>query len=287
MKRRGFVTMLGGAIAGWPPAVFAQQQNRMRLVGAISGIADESTIQTRYAVFLQELQKLGWTDGRNVRVVYHYGGGDLEDTRRQVAELVALAPDVILASGGPATERLLQATRSIPIVFVIVPDPVGSGLVARLSRPGGNATGFIQFEYSLAGKWLELLKQIARPREIEAAFETVVSERIGALVVSGENFFLTQHSLMIQLAARHVVPTIYAAREFVLAGGLMSYGTPQPDGVRQVGGYTGRILQGEKAADLPVQQITKIELAINLKTAKALGLTIPPALLARADEVIE
>jgi putative ABC transport system substrate-binding protein len=161
MRRREFITLVGGTIVGWSSAVFAQQQNRMRLVGALTGIADEHTIQARYAVFLQELQKFGWTDGRNVRVVYRYGGGDLENTRRQAAELVALAPDVILASGGPSTERLLQATRSIPIVFVIVPDPVGSGLVARLSRPGGNATGFVQFEYSLAGKWLELLKQIA------------------------------------------------------------------------------------------------------------------------------
>lgn len=161
MRRRKFTLLLGSALAAWPVTAFAQQQDRMKLVAMLSGIADEPRMQARYAAFLQELQSLGWTDGQNVRVVYRYGGGDLENTRRQAVELVALAPDVILSTGGPSTERLLQVTHTVPIVFVIVPDPVGSGLVARLSRPGGNATGFVQFEYSLAGKWLELLKQIA------------------------------------------------------------------------------------------------------------------------------
>ena len=161
MRRREFISLLGGAMAAWPLVARAQQPDRMRLIGALTGIADEPNFQARYNAFIQGLKELGWTDGRNIRLEYRYGGGDLENTRRQAVELVALAPDVILVVGGLATERLLQVTRTVPIVFVIVPDPVGSGLVARLSRPGGNATGFMQFEYSLSGKWLELLKQMA------------------------------------------------------------------------------------------------------------------------------
>ena len=161
MRRREFITLLGGAVAAWPLAAHSQQPDRMRLIGALTGIADEPSFQARYNAFIQGLKELGWTDGRNIRVEYRYGGGDLENTRRQAVELVALAPDVILVVGGLATERLLKVTRTVPIVFVIVPDPVGSGFVARLSRPGGNATGFVQFEYSLSGKWLELLREIA------------------------------------------------------------------------------------------------------------------------------
>jgi putative ABC transport system substrate-binding protein len=161
MKRRKFITLVGGAVAAWPLAAQSQQPDRMRFIGVLAGIANEPSLQARHHAFLQGLKELGWIDGRNIRVEYRYGGGDLENTRRQAVELVALAPDVILASGGQATERLLQVTRTVPIVFVNVPDPVGSGFVARLSRPGGNATGFVQFEYSLSGKWLELLKQIA------------------------------------------------------------------------------------------------------------------------------
>jgi putative tryptophan/tyrosine transport system substrate-binding protein len=328
MRRREFISLLGGAIAGWPPAAFAQEQNRMRLVGAITGIADEFSIQTRYAVFLQELQNLGWTDGRNVRVIYRYGGGDLEDTRRQVAELVALAPDVILASGGPATERLLQATRSIPIVFVIVPDPVGSGLVARLSRPGGNATGFLQFEYSLAGKWPQLLKQIAPGvtrvavlrdagitagigqfaviqsvapsvgvevspinigtiAEIESALADFAREANGGLIVTASAFAFGHREEIIALAARYKLPAVYSAPDFAASGGLISYGADFSEQYRRAAGYIDRILKGEKPGDLPVQAPTKHELTINLKTAKALGLTMPPSLLASADKLIE
>ena len=161
MKRRKFISLFGGAVAAWPLAAHSQQPDRMRFIGVLAGITDEPAMRARYDAFFQGLKELGWTDGRNIRLEYRYGGGDLENTRRQAVELVALAPDVILVVGGLATERLLQVTRTVPIVFVIVPDPVGSGLVARLSRPGGNATGFMQFEYSLSGKWLELLKQIA------------------------------------------------------------------------------------------------------------------------------
>ena len=161
MRRREFITLLGGAVAAWSLAARSQQPDRMRLIGALTGIADEPGFRARYTAFIQGLKELGWTDGRNIRVEYRYGGGDLENTRRQAVELVALAPDVILVSGAAATERLLKVTRTVPIVFVVVPDPVGSGFVASLSRPGGNATGFVQFEYSLSGKWLELLKQIA------------------------------------------------------------------------------------------------------------------------------
>src|SRR3974390_792063 len=161
MRRRKFITLLGGAVAAWPLAAHSQQPDQMRFIGVLVGIADEPTMHARYDAFLQGLKELGWTDGHNIRLEYRYGGGDLENTRRQAVELVALAPDVILVVGGLATERLLKVTRTVPIVFVIVPDPVGSGLVARLSRPGGNATGFLQFEYSLSGKWLELLKQMA------------------------------------------------------------------------------------------------------------------------------
>src|SRR6516165_4546215 len=161
MKRREFISLVGGVAVTWPLAAHSQQPERMRLIGALNGVADEPIMHARYDAFLQGLKELGWTDGRNIRVEYRFGRGDLENTRRQAVELVALAPDVILVAGAAATERLLQVTRTVPIVFVIVPDPVGSGLVARLSRPGGNATGFVQFEYSLSGKWLELLKQIA------------------------------------------------------------------------------------------------------------------------------
>jgi len=300
----------------------------MRLIGALTGIADEPSFQARYNAFIQGLKELGWTDGRNIRLEYRYGGGDLENTRRQAVELVALAPDVILVVGGLATERLLRVTRTVPIVFVIVPDPVGSGLVARLSRPGGNATGFMQFEYSLSGKWLELLKQIAPgvtrvavlrdpaitagigqfaiiqsvapslgvevspinisdATEIERGISDFAREANGGLVVSASAVAITHRELIVTLAARYKLPAVYSTRDYTVSGGLISYGTNFLDQYRRAAGYVDRILKGEKPADMPVQAPTKYELVINLKTAKALDLTVPPSLLARADEVIE
>jgi putative tryptophan/tyrosine transport system substrate-binding protein len=248
--------------------------------------------------------------------------------RRQAAELVALAPDVILTTGGQATERMLQATRSIPIVFVIVPDPIGAGLVARLSRPGGNATGFMQFEYSLSGKWLELLKQVApgvtraavlrdpaitagigqfaviqsvapsvgvevspidtsNTAEIEHAVSDFAREPNGGLIVTAAASGITQRELIVSLAARYKLPAVYFSRDFVVDGGLISYGVDYVDQYRRAASYVDRILKGEKPANMPVQAPTKYDLVINLKTAAALGITVPPSLLARADEVIE
>jgi putative ABC transport system substrate-binding protein len=300
----------------------------MRLIGALVGIADEPSLQARYNAFIQGLKELGWTVGRNIRVEYRYGGGDLENTRRQAVELVALAPDVILVVGGLATERLLKVTRTVPIVFVIVPDPVGSGLVARLSRPGGNATGFMQFEYSLSGKWLELLKQIAPgvtrvavlrdpaitagigqfaiiqsvapslgvevspinlsdATEIERGISDFAREANGGLIVSASALAITHRELIVTLAARYKLPAVYNTRDYAAIGGLISYGTNFSEQYRRAASYVDRILKGEKPADMPVQAPTKYELVVNLKTAKALGLTIPPSVLARADEVIE
>jgi putative ABC transport system substrate-binding protein len=300
----------------------------MRLIGALSGVADDPIRHAQYDTFLQGLKELGWIDGRNIRVEYRYGGGDLENTRRQAVELVALAPDVILAIGAGATERLLQVTRTVPIVFVIVPDPVGSGFVARLSRPGGNATGFMQFEYSLTGKWLELLKQIAPgvtrvavlrepaiaagigqfaviqsvapslgvevspinisdATEIERGISDFAREANGGMIVSATPVAITHRELIVTLAARYKLPAVYSARDYTVSGGLISYGTNFLDQFRRAASYVDRILKGEKPADMPVQAPTKYELVVNLKTAKALGLTIPPSLLARADEMIE
>jgi len=328
VRRREFISLVGGAVAAWPLAAHSQQPDRMRLIGALAGIADEPRLQARYNAFLQGLKELGWTDGRNIRVEYRYGGGDLENTRRQAVELVALAPDVILVAGAAATERLLQVTRTVPIVFVIVPDPVGSGFIARLSRPGGNATGFVQFEYSLTGKWLELLKQIAPgvtrvavlrepgivagigqfaaiqsvapslgvevspinlsdATEIERGVSDFAREANGGLVVSASALGFTHRELIVTLAARYKLPAVYFTRDYATSGGLISYGANFLDQFRRAASYVDRILKGEKPADMPVQAPTKYELVINLKTAKALGLTVPPSLLARADEVIE
>jgi putative ABC transport system substrate-binding protein len=300
----------------------------MRLIGALTGVADEPSFQARYNAFIQGLKELGWTDGRNIRIERRYGGGDPENTRRQAVELVALAPDVILVVGGLATERLLQVTRTVPIVFVIVPDPVGSGLVARLSRPGGNATGFMQFEYSLSGKWLELLKQIAPgvtrvavlrdpaitagigqfaiiqsvapslgvevspinisdATEIERDISDFAREADGGLIISASALSITHRELIVTLAARYKLPAVYSTRDYAASGGLISYGTNFVDQFRRAASYVDRILKGEKPADMPVQAPTKYELVINLKTAKALGLTISQSVLARADEVIE
>ena len=306
MRRREFITLVGGAAAYWPLAARAQQPERVRHIGALAGAADDPITQRRFAAFLQALQQLGWTDGHNVRVDQRWAGGDADRIRKYAAELVTLAPDVILSTGGVATERLLQATRTVPIVFVIVPDPVGSGFVDNLSRPGGNATGFIVFEYSVGSKWLELLKEIA-PRvtrvavlrdsaitagigqfvAIQSAASSLGRSSNGGLIVTASALARVHINLIVMLAARHKLPAVYWDRPPVADGGLISYGADMVDQFRLAAGYVDRILKGEKPADLPVQAPTKYELVINLKTAKALGLTVPQSLLARADEVIE
>ena len=329
LRRREFLGAIGGGLVAWPFAARAQQPNRMRLIGVLQGVtADDAEGKVRFAAFKQELQQLGWTDGLNVRFNQRWGGGNADVTRRQAAELVALAPDVIVTTGGQATELMLKATRTAPVVFAIVPDPVGSGLVARLSRPGGNATGFMQFEYSLSGKWLELLKQIApgvtraavlrdptvtagigqfaviqavapsvgvevspidtnNAAEIERAVSDFAREPNGGLIVTAGASVITQRELIVSIAARHKLPAVYFTRDNVSIGGLISYGADFTDMYRRAASYVDRILKGEKPADMPVQAPTKYDLVINLKTAKALGLTIPPTLLSRADEVIE
>jgi putative tryptophan/tyrosine transport system substrate-binding protein len=328
MKRREFIAGLGSA-AAWPVVARAQQGDRVRRIGVLSSIpADEPEATARTAAFLQTLQELGWTDGRNVRVDIRWGIGDPERTRRYIAELLALAPDVILTNGSVGVVPLQQATRTVPIVFVFVTDPVGAGLVESLARPGGNATGFTLFEYSRSGKWLELLKQIApavtraavlrdptsttglgqfaaiqsaasflgmelRPidvrnaGEIERAVTTFAQAPNGGLVLGNTQFAFFHRELIIGLAARHRLPAVYPYRSLVVSGGLVSYGTDAIDQYRKAAGYVDRILRGEKPADLPVQAPTKYEFVINLKTARALGLTIPETLLATANEVIQ
>jgi ABC-type uncharacterized transport system substrate-binding protein len=328
MRRREFVSLLGSA-AAWPLAARAQQPERMRRIGVLTNLAaDDPEAQTRVGAFLQGLQEFGWAVGRNMRIDLRWGGGDAEKTRRYATELVALAPDVILTSGATALGPLLQATRSVPIVFAQVPDPVGSGLVNSLAWPGGNATGFTTFEYGLSGKWLELLKQIAptvtqiaviRDPTISAgigqwgALQAVApSVRIGlravnvrdadeiegdivamargpnsGLIVTSSPLSALHRDLIVSLAARHRLPAIYYQRGFVTVGGLMSYGPDLVDQYRRAAGYVDRILKGDRPADLPVQEPTKYEMVINLRTAKALGLAVPDKLLALADEVIE
>ena len=328
MQRRYFLGVLGGA-AAWPLAARSQQPEQMRRVGVLMNLAaDDPEGQARLTVFVQGLHELGWTDGRNIRIDYRWAAGDADRFRRYAAELVALTPDVILANGGAAAAPLLQATRTVPIVFVLVPDPVGAGYVASLARPGGNATGFTQFEYSIGAKWLELLKEIAPGMtraavvrdsalasgtgqwgaiqsvapsvgievspvnmldapEIERGIAAFARSANGGLIVTASTMAAHHRELIIRLAARHKLPAVYYERYFVIGGGLISYGPRQIDEYRRAAGYVDRILKGEKPADLPVQAPTKYDLVINLKTAKALGLTVPPTLLARADEVIE
>jgi len=328
MRRREFITLVGGA-AAWPLAARAQQSERMRRIGVHTGTtADDPDGKARFAAFEQALGQLGWTPGRNVRIDYRFSGGDTATSRKQAEELVALAPDVIVTSGSFSTGILLQATRTVPVVFTIVPDPVGSGFVDSLAQPGGNATGFMQFEYGLSGKWLELLKEIApslnrvivlwdpaitagigqftiiqsvatsagvdvRPvnlrdaGEIERAISAFARSQNGGLIVTTSALSTVHRDLIIALAARHKLPAVYFQRFFVTAGGLISYGANFIDQYRRAASYVDRILKGEQPADLPVQAPAKYELVINLKTAKALGLTIPSSVLARADEVIE
>jgi putative tryptophan/tyrosine transport system substrate-binding protein len=300
----------------------------MRHIGALFGLGPNDAVgRAQYAAFVEGLQQLGWTDGRNMRLDVRWAAGNAADTRKYAAELVALAPDVILGVAvtvGP----LLQATRTVPIIFAIVPDPVGSGFVDNLSRPGGNATGFMMFEYSLCGKWLELLKEIAPDvRRAAVLWDPVVAAGIGqfaviqaaapsvgvdvspinlrdaaeiersvasfarfpkgGLVVTASALTVINRELIITLAARHKLPAVYFERFYVADGGLISYGANFAEQFRRAAGYIDRVLKGQKPADLPVQAPTKYELAVNLKTAKALGLTVPPPVLARADEVIE
>jgi putative ABC transport system substrate-binding protein len=328
MKRREFISLLGGAVAAWPVAVRAQQGERMRRIGMLVGIAADDPIgQAQLTAFLEGLQKLGWTDGRNMRIDIRWAAGNAADTRKYAAELVALAPDVILGVA-VTVGALLEATRTVPIVFAIVPDPVGSGFVKSLSRPGGNATGFMMFEYSLCGKWPELLKEIApgvtraaiirdpaitagigqfaviqsvapsagvevSPIDIDATAEierdvaAFAQAGNGGLIVTASALSAVHRDLIITLAARYKLPAVYFERFYVAAGGLVSYGPNFLDQFRHAAGYVDRILKGEKPADLPVQAPTKYELTVNLKTAKALGLTVPQSLLAAADQVIE
>jgi putative tryptophan/tyrosine transport system substrate-binding protein len=330
MRRREFITLLGGAAAAWALAAPAQQPDRIRRIGVLMPFAvDDPEAKARLAAFLDGLQRLGWTDGRNVRIDTRWSASDPDGLRKYAAELVALAPDVILASSTDSVAALQHASRSVPIVFANVIDPVGAGFVTSLARPGGNATGFAAFEYGLSGKWLELLKEIAPTitrvavlrdptqasgigqfaviqamappsfgdqlspinvrdtGEIERAIAAFARERNGGLIVTASTPAATHRDLIISLATRFRLPNVYPFRYYPESGGLASYGPDTIDGFPRAAGYVDRVLKGEKPSDVPVQRPTKYELIINLKTAKALGLTVPPTLLSRADEVIE
>jgi putative ABC transport system substrate-binding protein len=332
LKRRQFITLIGGtttALALMPWAVAAQQHERVRRVGVLMGLAaDDPESQARLAAFAQGLQQSGWSIGQNLRIDYRWGAGNADNMRTYAAELVALAPDVILAHSSGAVAPLLQASRTVPIVFTLVADPVGAGFIKNLGRPGGNVTGVTNFEYAMSGKWLELLTEIAphvkraavlresaiatgpgqfgaiqvvasslgvdvRPVDVRDAGEierdiTVFAQvPNGGLIVTGSPAASVHRDLIIGLAARHRLPAVYNSGFYATSGGLLSYGPNFVDQFRRAAGYVDRILKGEKPADLPVQAPTNFELVINLTTAKALGLDVPPTLLARADEVIE
>jgi ABC-type uncharacterized transport system substrate-binding protein len=328
IARRDFITLLGGA-AIWPLAAGAQERERMPRIGVLITLAaDDPESQRGMSAFLQGLQELGRSDGRDVRIDYRWSAGDTDRVRRYAAELVALAPDAILAQGSPSVVELQRATRTIPIVFVSVIDPVGAGFIESLARPGGNATGFTLFEYGISAKWLELLKEIApsvtrvavlrdsaiaagsgqlgaiqsaapsfgvelRPvdvrdaGEIERGIAAFANYSNGGLIVTGSGLALVHRDLIITLAARHRLPAVYTSRFFITSGGLISYGADLVDQYRRAAGYVDRILKGEKTAELPAQAPVKYELAINLNTARTLGLRMPDTVLARADEVIE
>jgi ABC-type uncharacterized transport system substrate-binding protein len=328
MRRREFITLLGVAATAWPLAAKAQQPERMRRLGVLmSTDAYDPEGQARIAAFLDGLQRLGWTDGRNAQIDIRWPKGSVE-ARKYAAELVALGPDVILATGVYAGSMLQQETQTIPMVFVLVLDPVGAGFVASLARPGGNATGFSFSEYGVSGKWLELLKELAPSvtraavlrdatdpagtgqwgavqtvapslgveltpigvrdaGEIERGVAEFARSQNSGLIVTAGGPVIVHRERIIATAATHRLPTVYWNRMYVAGGGLISYGPETIDQYRRAAGYVDRILKGEKPADLPVQAPTKYELVINLKTAKALGLNVPTSLLARADEVIE
>ena len=329
MRRREFITLLGGAVTAWSARARGQPGVGMRLIGVLLPIAkDDPEYQPWLTAFRQTLQELGWVDGRNMRMDIHWATANHAEIRKQAAELVALAPDVILAHGASTVGPLLQATRTVPIVFPITGDPVGAGFVDSLARPGGNVTGFMTFEYSMSGKWVELLKLIApgvaraagirdagsptgmasfgviqamapslkvevtpvnmpNAGEIERVVTAFAQSPNGGLIVTASGPAFVNRDLIIALAARHKLPAVYFERSFVAAGGLVSYGPDFSALYRKAAGYVDRILKGEKPADLPVQAPTKYETVINLKTAKALGLTVPQAWLAATDEVIE
>jgi putative tryptophan/tyrosine transport system substrate-binding protein len=332
MKRRTFITLLGGAAATWPLAARAQQPDQMRRIGVLMGTEESDPDQKALvSAFAQALADLGWRDGRNIRIEYRWASGDTGRLREKAAELASIAPDVVLAQGTAPTTALRQAAPATAIVFVMVTDPVGSGLVSSLAHPGGNITGFTNYEYALGGKWLETLREIApginrvavmhnpdnaaapgQLRAIEAAapalgvqvpaapvrgaaeiehaiatFAPPVNGGLGGLVVLVDFITLTHRDLIVTLAARHRLPAIFNLRVFVKSGGLVSYSINPTDLFHRAASYVDRILKGAKVAALPVQQPTKFELHVNLKTAKALGLEVPPTLLARADEVIE
>jgi putative ABC transport system substrate-binding protein len=330
VTRREFITLLGGA-AAWPVAARAQQSDVTRRIGVLMNLAaDDAESQARDAAFLQGLQEAGWAVGRKLLIDYRWrpNDGDSTGLARLAAELVGAAPDVILAVGASSVSALQEATRSLPIVFVNVIDPIGAGFVESLSRPGGNLTGFTIYDYGISSKWLELLKEVTpalmrvavlrdpgnpvaggqlgaiqavapalgvevtpmgvrNADEIERAVTSFAREPKGGLIATGTPLTLVHRHLIIALAARYKLPAVYFNRVFVTYGGLLSYGSDQIDQFRRAAGYVDRILRGEKPADLPVQNPVKHELVINLKTAKALGLEVPPSLLARADEVIE
>jgi len=326
--RRKLITLVAGA-AAWPLATRAQQPERIRRIGVLEPLAvDDPEALARVAALAQGLQQLGWTVGRNIRIEYRWGAGDADRIRQQAAELIALTPDAILTCGASTVTPMLRATRTVPVVFVAVVDPVGASFVDSMARPGGNATGFTNFEYSMGAKWLELLKDVApavtraavirdpdislgagqfaavqtaapslgieaRPinvrdaGEIERAITGFARSGNGGLIVTGSGLAAVHRDVLVTLAARHRLPAVYFERYFVTAGGLMSYGTSVVEQHRLAASYIDRILRGEKPADLPVQAPNKYELVVNLKTAKALNLTMPISVLVRADEVIE
>ena len=328
MRRREFIAVLGGA-AALPLKARAQRSDRVPLIAVLMGVsASDAEGQDRVAAFRQGLQELGWTDGINIRIETRFSAGRAVLIQQYAAELIELSPDVVLASGGTVAAALLQMTRSIPTVFTQTPDPVGSGLVDTLARPGGNATGFTQFEYGISVKWLELLKELAPhvkragvlrnpavlggvgqfaviqsgaapigvevsalsvhdAREIERAVLAFASRGDGGLIVTASTLLVANRDQIVRLAAQQNLPAVYPSRFYASGGGLVSYGPDTIDPHRRAAVYVDRILKGEKPGDLPVQAPTKYQLVINLKTAKALGITVPATLLARADEVIE
>src|SRR6516225_6002162 len=298
MRRREFIKVVAGLAVALPFAVRAQQPERMRRIGVLLGAnADDVEFQTWVGAFLEGLQQAGWSIGQNVQIDTHWATSDAAGIRKHAAELVALAPDVILAHGTSTVAPLLQLTRTVPIVAPVFGDPVGAGFVDSLARPGGNVTGFMSTEYSMAAKWLELLKETAPSvtrvailrdaDQITQSIESFARAPNGGLIVAASGASLRHRDLIVKLAARYKLPTVYYERVFVTAGGLIAYGADFVDQYRRAAGYVDRILKGEKPADLPVQAPTKYELVINLKTAKALGFAVPASVLSRADEVIE
>jgi putative ABC transport system substrate-binding protein len=328
MRRREFITLVSSAVASRPLAARAQPAERVRRIGVLSNSPADAAGQSGLDAFQQGLQQLGWSDGRNVRIDVRWGENDADRDRKYAAELIALEPDALLAAGTLSVMALQKATRSVPIVFVRVSDPVGSGLVESLARPGGNTTGFMNFEYNLSGKWLELLKQVApqvtraivlrdaaspaanaefgalqaaapalgvelRPADprdraaVERSVAAFAAQPNGGMIVTPSATVSSNREVIVALASHHKLPAVYPYRFMVASGGLIGYGPDPLDMYRRAASYVDRVLKGEKPADLPVQAPTKFELVINMKTAKALGLAIPPGVLAIADEVIE